>query len=306
MKTAFIFSGQGAQYIGMGKDLQSYESAKNVFKRADTALGFSISDIMFNGPIETLTETKYTQPAILTMSIAIYEILKEHGYQPDVVGGLSLGEYGALYAAGVFDLETAIKLVHKRGQIMESAAPDVETAMYAILGGTREQVTAACQSATGIAEISNYNCTGQLVIAGEKAAITEVVNTLKMEKVKAIPLKVSGAFHTTLLRDAGQQLGDMLANVQIEQPKLPVFTNVTGGYYPTNEQEIKATLAKQVYSPVYFEDELLQMATDGVTTFIEIGPKNTLTTFVKKTIKNATAQTTDTKENIENLLKGME
>ena len=303
MKTAFLFSGQGSQYVGMGQDLLAYDVAKDVFARADQALGFALSDIMFNGPLDVLTETKYTHPAILTHSIAIYEVLKENGISPDIVAGLSLGEYGALYAAGVFDLETVVKLVHERGKIMAGAATDVETAMYAIMGGTREQIAEVCEATPGIVEISNYNCKGQIVIAGEKAAATAAVATLKEQKVRAIPLKVSGAFHTSLLKTAGEQLGTILEDVTFSAPTIPVLTNVTGAYHTTDTADIKAKLAQQVYSAVYFEDELLELATAGVERFIEIGPKNTLTIFVNKTLKDVTAMNTDTLENIQNVIK---
>ena len=301
MKTAFLFSGQGAQYVGMGKDLLMYDVAKNIFQQADAALGFSISDIILNGPDEKLMQTRYTQPAILTMSIAIYEILKSKGITADVVAGLSLGEYGALYAAGVFDFPTVIKLVHERGKIMETSATDVVTAMYAIIGGNRDMVANVCEQVSGIVEISNYNCTGQIVIAGEKVAVETAVAKLKEEKIRAIPLKVSGAFHTSLLADAGTKLGEVLTQVTMQVPNLPVLTNVTGDYYQPEVAMIKKTLAQQVYSAVHFEDELLKLAADGVTTFIEIGPKNTLTTFVKKTLSDVAAIPTDTLENIEKI-----
>ena len=299
MKIAFLFSGQGAQYVGMGETLIDNPVGAAIFARANEALGFDITDIMFNGPEEKLMQTRYTQPAILTLSIALYEILKANGLDYDVLAGLSLGEYGALYAANSFDLETVLPLVHERGKLMETAAAGIDTAMYAIIGAERATILNICEQVSGVVEASNFNCPGQIVISGEKQAVEAAINLCKDQGIRSIPLKVGGAFHTSLLKPASEELQKILDKVTIQKPTCPVLTNVTGGYITADSDSIRKTLAKQVYSSVYFEDELHQMIADGVDTFVEIGPKNTLVSFVKKTSKDVIAYKTDTLAGIE-------
>ena len=308
MKKAFLFAGQGSQYVGMGKELvDTYQTALSVYNEANELLGFDIKKIILEGPEELLQQTKYTQPAILTMSIAICDVLKEAGIMPDVVAGLSLGEYGALYAAGSIDLNQVIPLVHKRGQLMESELPAIESAMSAIIGASREQVEEACQhgSQFGVVEAANFNCPGQIVIGGEKAAVEAAAAYLKEQKVRAIPLKVSGPFHTSLLKQAGEKLGEVLGNIKFQPLQLPTLTNVTGTYLEDNVEIIRETLAKQVSSSVYFEDQIKQMIADGVDTFIEIGPKNVLSGFIKKIDKTVKVYNTDSLTNIQTVIEDL-
>jgi [acyl-carrier-protein] S-malonyltransferase len=238
------------------------------------------------------------------MSIAIFEVLKQAGITPDVCCGLSLGEYGALYAAGGLEIESVIPLVHTRGKLMESELPKIVSSMVAILGASREVVQNACTQAVsnGIVEIANYNCPGQIVIGGQKQAVDAAVLILKEQKIRSIPLKVSGPFHTSLLENAGKKLAAVLGQTEIKELKLPVLTNVTGTYLVNNPEAIKRSLAKQVSSAVYFEDQIKQMIVDGVDTFIEIGPKNVLGSFVKKIDKTVNVYSTNSVEEIEKVI----
>lgn len=292
MKTVFMFSGQGAQYAGMGKDLYTnYSVAKEIFDRADEVLGYSIKDICFTDE-EKLGETEFAQPAILTMSIAAMKVLEEEGVRADMTAGLSLGEYSAYVASGAMDFEEAVALVQKRGKFMAEAVPSGEGAMYAIIGLDTELVELACKEATeqgdGLAVPANYNAPGQIVIAGHAKTTAEAARIAKEKGARmAVPLKVSGPFHTDLLQPAAEKLGPELDKLQIHSMNIPVYTNVNGNVV-SSEQEIIPILKKQIVSPVRWETTIRHMAEQGADTFIELGPGKTLNGFVKRTIKGVT------------------
>lgn len=289
MKTVFMFSGQGAQYAGMGKDLYDhYPVAKEIFDRADAVLGYSIKDICFQDEAK-LGETEFAQPAILTMSIAAMKVLEEQGVRADMTAGLSLGEYSAYVASGAMDFEEAVALVQKRGKFMAEAVPSGEGAMYAIIGLDTELVEEACSEATaeigGLAIPANYNAPGQIVIAGKAEAAAKAAELAKEKGAKmAVKLKVSGPFHTELLQPAADKLGPELQKMHISPMKIPVYTNVNAEVV-ASEQDIIPILTKQICCPVRWEAIVRNMAEAGADTFIELGPGKTLNGFVKRIIK---------------------
>lgn len=284
-KTAFIFAGQGAQYSGMGKDLEeNIKACRDIFKKADNALGFSISKICFEGTIEELKSTENAQPAILAMSIAAMTAIVNAGIKPCAVAGLSLGEYSALVCSGVLDFETAVRLVKKRGKFMEEAVPKGKGAMAAIIGLNEKEVIDICTKASqkGVVEPANFNCPGQIVIAGEILALEYAsVIAKEMGARKVINLSVSGPFHTSLLKEASDKLYSELIKIELSTMKVPVLTNLTGDYIkPTDD--IKEILRRQVMNSVRWEDIIRNMIKSGVDTFVEIGPGKALSSFVKK------------------------
>ncbi|MGO1367883.1 MAG: ACP S-malonyltransferase [Senegalia sp. (in: firmicutes)] len=287
MKTAFVFSGQGAQYIGMGKEFyDNFDVAKNVFDMADKELEMKISDVCFNGPIEELSLTEITQPAILTTSYAILKVLEEKGIKADVTAGLSLGEYNALLYSGSLNFSDAVKLVKKRGKYMQEAVPEGRGKMAALIGMSIEDVNKLiCDlSNDGVIEAANYNCPGQIVISGEKYVIEKAVELAKEYGAKkAVLLPVSAPFHSSLLKPAGEKLKGDLENITIKKPNIDLISNVTADVI--KEEDIKKLLVKQVYNSVYWEQSIEKMLNDGVTNFIEIGPGKSLSAFIKKTAK---------------------
>jgi [acyl-carrier-protein] S-malonyltransferase len=284
-KTAFIFPGQGAQYIGMGKELfQNIEVCKNIFDIADKELNFELSKLCFEGTESELNITENTQPAILTTSIAALMALREHGIKCDVTAGLSLGEYSALVCSGSMDFRDAVKLVKKRGRFMQEAVPAGIGTMAAILGLDANLVAEACSEARtfGIVEIANLNCPGQIVIAGEIAAVEHALELAKEKGAKRVMLlSVSAPFHTSMLRPAAEKLETELRNINIKDFTIPLMTNVNGDYVKSKE-DIKANLKLQVMSSVLWETIIRNMIKDGVDTFVEIGPSKVLSGFVKK------------------------
>lgn len=306
-KLAFVFPGQGAQAVGMGKDLfDQYDVAKRLFSEADEALGYSIKDMCFEGPADDLKLTANTQPAILTVSVIVNEILKEHGVQPDVAGGHSLGEYSALVAAGVLSFQDAVALVHKRGQYMQEAVPVGEGGMAAIIGLDDEAIAAACEKATkeaGEVQPVNFNCPGQTVIAGTTHGVEKAVEELKAAGAKkAVVLPVSAPFHSTLMKPASEKLAAELDKVAIHDAAFPVVSNFTGEL-ETKAEEIKANLVAQADHPVRWITCVKTMQAFGADTFVEAGPGKTLCGFnrrIDRSIKSLNV------ENLESLQKTLD
>ena len=291
----------------MGKDFcEQYEVAKKLFKEADEALGYSIKDMCFEGPAEDLKLTANTQPAILTMSVIANEILKEHGIQPDVVGGHSLGEYSALVAADVMNFQDAVLLVHKRGQFMQEAVPVGQGGMAAIIGLSDEVIVEACEKATktaGEVQAVNFNCPGQTVIAGTTAGVEAAVETLKAAGAKkAVILPVSAPFHSTLMKPAAVKLAAELDKVDIRDAKIPVVSNFTGKL-ETAAADIKANLVAQADHPVKWIDCVKTMQEFGADVFVEAGPGKTLCGFNRRIDKALTSMNV---ENLESLQKTLD
>ena len=306
-KLAFVFPGQGAQQVGMGKDFyEKYDVAKKLFRAADEALGYSIMDMCFNGPEGDLRLTANTQPAILAVSVIANEILKEHGIQPEITGGHSLGEYSALVAAGVLDFSDAVLLVHKRGSFMQEAVPVGEGGMAAVMGLEREKIVEVCEKVSadvGAVQAVNFNCPGQIVIAGTMAGVEKAAALLgEAGARKSVILPVSAPFHSTLMEPAAKKLAAELDKVEIRDAKIPVVANVSAEIV-TKAADIKESLVKQAASPVRWEDCVEKMKEFGADVFVEAGPGKTLCGFNKRIDRKLTSMNV---ENLETLQKTLD
>ena len=288
MKQIFLYAGQGSQTVGMGKDLyETYPEFKNEIDKLEAVLPFSVKELMWQGPEEKLMQTEYTQPCMAAFAVGLTAVLKAHGIVPDASAGLSLGEYGALYAAGVWSAEDYVKTVAFRGQAMADAVKGLDTAMSAVLGLDAAKAEEACKKAEdsgkGFVTVANYNCPGQYVICGEQAAVEAAEQAAaELGAKRCIRLKVSAPFHTKYLETAGEKLFEHFKSVEFNKPSIPVAMNVSGDFLKDGE-DLKELLKAQVSNSVRFESDAEALLKAGAETFIEIGPGNALSGFVKKT-----------------------
>lgn len=300
-KVAFIFPGQGAQTVGMGKDFyDNTETARRIFDRASELLGFSMPELCFESN-DRLDITEYTQAAMVTVGIAMMKVLMEKtDIRPSVAAGLSLGEYCALAAAEVMSADDAITTVRQRGILMQGEVPVGIGAMAAVLAMDAERIEQVIRDISDV-QIANYNCPGQIVISGKKEAVELAADKLKEAGAKrVIPLNVSGPFHSKMLAGAGEKLGKVLENVTVSKPKIPYVANVTAEYV-TDEGLVKPLLTQQVYSSVRWQQSVETMIKDGVDTFVEIGPGKTLSGFMKKINRNVAVLNIEKLEDLEKL-----
>lgn len=303
-KVAFVFPGQGSQYVGMGRDFyEKYPVSRAVFDTASAVSGLDVPALCFEEK-EKLNMTEYTQLAILAVEDAILAAVKEAGICPDTAAGLSLGEYGALIASGVLMEEDTFRVVRKRGIYMQEAVP-AGGAMAAVIGMDGERIAGICKETEGLVSVANYNCPGQVVITGEEEAVKNAGETLKAEGARrVIPLNVSGPFHSQMLKGAGSRLEKVLAEVEVREIKIPYLTNVTANYV-TDKKQVKELLVQQISSPVRWQQSVERMVDDGVDTFVEIGPGKTLTGFLKKIRREAVGYHIENTEDFQQVMEAL-
>lgn len=303
-KIAFVFPGQGAQKIGMGKDFyDAFDTAKQIFENASDWLSLDMKALCFEEN-EKLDLTEYTQAALVTTSLAMVHVVREKGLTPDVTAGLSLGEYCAIEMAGGMSLKSAVCTVRERGILMEHAVPAGKGSMAAVLGMKAEDIENTISSVDGV-EIANYNCPGQIVITGKKEGVERAAELLKENGAKrVIPLNVSGPFHSSMLKKAGQELEKILENQEVSPLKIPYVTNVTGDFVH-EEREIKSLLSRQISSPVKWQQSVENMILNGVDTFVEIGPGRTLNGFIRKINRDVSVYSIQTVEDMEKVIQAV-
>ncbi|MDE6254294.1 MAG: ACP S-malonyltransferase [Lachnospiraceae bacterium] len=305
MGIAFVFPGQGAQKVGMARDFyDNSDVSRKIFELADENLDFDIKKVCFEENRE-IDITEYTQAALLTACLSMYKELEKYNLKPDVCAGLSLGEYAAMAVCGVMSFEDAVRAVRKRGKLMQEAVPYGIGSMAAVIGLENEIVEEVCNDIEGV-EVANYNCPGQVVISGIDKSVKKASEQLTEEGARRVlPLNVSGPFHSSMLKDAGEKLGEFLDTIEINNPKIPYVTNVTAEYINENTQ-IKDLLKKQVCSSVKWQQSVENMIKNGIDTFIEIGPGRTITGFVKKIDSSVKLYNIQKFEDVEKVVRALE
>lgn len=306
---AFVFPGQGAQYVGMGSDLaHAYPEAWEVFASASAALGFDLTRICWEGPDELLRQTENTQPAILTASVAALSVVRARIPAPAMCAGLSLGEYAAFVCAGALEFADAVRVVRSRGQVMAEAAAGMATAMAALMGLDGPAVERVCAQASvrGVVEPANFNSPGQIVIAGERDAVEAAIELAKAAGAKrAVRLAVSAPFHTSLMRPVAERFAAVLERAALRDARIPVVSTVTAR--PVSQaEEIRTLLIAQVASPVRWEQSVRTMAESGITTFVELGPGTTLSGLIRKTAPGVQVLHVEHQESLDGTLKALE
>lgn len=293
--TAFLFSGQGSQYSGMGKELlESNPEFSFIYDKASEILGYDLKKVTFEGTEEELAQTCNSQPAIMAMSLLCFETAKKNGISFDAAAGHSLGEYAAMTAMGMLSLEDGFRVIKARAAAMDRAGRETQGAMYAIMKMTPEEIEAVCEEVSGYVVPVNYNSPVQTVIAGEKEAADKAAEVFAQKGARAVPLKVSAAFHSKLMEGASKEFYEAIKDITFNEPSVPFYSNVTGQEL-TDFSDMPSLLAKHMISPVRFTSELNAMSSAGIDKFIELGPNKVLTGLVKKTLKGSNAV------NIENL-----
>ena len=308
MKLGFVFPGQGSQFVGMGKDYyEKYECVRNVYDKASQILGFDIAKLSFEGPEEELNQTKNTQLAILVMSLAISELLKQNNIEANISAGLSLGEYSALIYSNIISFEDGIKIVQKRGTYMQEYLPQGNWSMAAILGLDDNTIEEVCKKVTsGFVVPANYNYSGQIVISGNEETIEECIEEFKEKGAKkVIKLKTSGPFHTIKLQKASEEFAKCLQNVQFNEPKVDIIKNLDGRIY-SKEDNINQILEKHIISPVRFDKAIDLMKDIGIDAYVEIGPGKALSGFVKRELEDANVYTLNNLDSLNKFLENFE
>ncbi len=309
MKTAFIFPGQGSQYVGMAKEfIENFPESREVFDSAGSVLGYNLVKLCLEGPADKLNLTENTQPAILAASLAILKPLERRGLSAEAAAGHSLGEYTAITAAGGLGFKDAVSLVQKRGRYMQEAVPQGTGLMAAVLGLEREAVEKACHEAAknGIVAPANYNSPGQIVIAGEKKAVEAAIELIKAAGAKkTVPLAVSVPSHCAMMKQAGERLARELENITINDLRMPIVNNADAKFLKT-ASELRPSLIRQISSPLFWEDSIKKMASEGFDTFIELGPGKVLSGLVRRIAKDSKIMNVEDMKGMDECLKALQ